>query len=205
MRKSDLQRKEKDREKDHPLLVHAPNIRYYESWLIQWLNKAIRYLDLCCSSHPPQQVTFHLWPCAFMMARWYRNLQASLGAAPSWLEELGRVSGGAASRESLSHSISPWCKNKVFPRVPFFMVHWPHGHHLLQKRLWRESLLDQGHNIRWGMVYFLLLNSSVQWVLRLINLSVKRGNTKPNAPLERNFNVFMAEKFKFYSKSLKSL
>ena len=39
----------------------------------------------------------------------------------------------------------------------------------------------------------------------LIYLSVQGGNTQPNVPLERNFNLFMAENFKFYSKSLNSL
>ena len=33
----------------------------------------------------------------------------------------------------------------------------------------------------------------------------KKGLQKPNVPPERNFNLVMAEKFKFYRKSLKSL
>lgn len=40
---------------------------------------------------------------------------------------------------------------------------------------------------------------------KITNLLVKKGTTQPNVPPERNFNLFMAEKFKFYKKSLKSL
>lgn len=39
----------------------------------------------------------------------------------------------------------------------------------------------------------------------ITNLFVLKGATKPNVPPERNLHQFMAEKFKFYRRSLKSL